>query len=239
VPRPRVPDRRGRILTAARELILASGWAHVTVADVAARAGIGKGAVYLEFSGKPAILEAVLVRAARGLTAAVHARVLDAPGLVDLPTVYRFGVEALLDDPLMRALYLGDETVLGDHVHAVADDRYVRRMAWLADYVTDLQRAGVLDASAPAGTVVRMLGMFTLGMVHAPGVLGGASAEELSAAVALFADVVGRGLAADTPADPEAARAAQLALLRRLDEQLDLLVRADEPVDPPTHEGAR
>src|SRR5690606_18057957 len=136
-------------------------------------------------------------------------------------------------EPVMRALYLGDETVLGDHVHEVADDRYVRRMAWLADYVDDLQRAGVLDASAPAGTVVRMLGMFTLGMVHAPGVLGGTSATELSAAVGLFADVVGRGLAPDAPADPEAARAAQLALLRRLDEQLDVLGRADEPADRP------
>ncbi|MCP2262857.1 TetR/AcrR family transcriptional regulator [Promicromonospora thailandica] len=223
MPRPRIADRRGRILDAARELVLDRGWADVTVADVAARAGIGKGAVYLEFADKAAILAGVLTRSARALTAEVHARVLGSPGLVDLPAVYRFGVDALLGDPLMRALYLGDEGVLGRHVHDVADDRYLRRMGWLADYVTGLQRAGVLDPDVPAATVVRVLSLFTLGMVHAPGVLGATSAEDLSAAVDLFADLVGRGLAAGGPADPDAARAAQLALLESLDAQLGLL----------------
>ncbi|MFI6423552.1 TetR/AcrR family transcriptional regulator [Promicromonospora sp. NPDC050880] len=223
MPRPRVPDRRGRILTAARDLILATGWADVTVADVAARAGIGKGAVYLEFPDKAAILSAVLTRSTRDLTAEVHARVLAAPGLVDLPAVYRFAVDALLGDPLMRALYLGDEAVLGRHVRDVADDRYTQRMDWLADYVTALQRAGVLDPAVPAGTVVRVLGVFTLGLAHAPGVLGATRAEDLSATVELFAGLVGRGLATDGPVDPEAARAAQLDLLAHLDTQLDLL----------------
>lgn len=223
MPRPLVADRRGRILAAARELILAKGWADVTVADVAARAGIGKGAVYLEFPDKAAILTAVLARSMRQLTAEVHGRVLGAPDLVDLPAVYRFGVEALLGDPLMRALYLGDEAVLGQHVRDVTDDRYLQRLGWLTDYVTGLQRAGVLDPEVPADTIVRVLSVFTLGLAHAPGVLGATRAEDLSATVALFADVVGRGLATGLPTDPEAARAAQLALLDRLDAQLDLL----------------
>lgn len=223
MPRPRVADRRGRILTAARELVLTTGWTHVTVADVAARAGISKGAVYLEFPDKAAILSAVLARSAQQLTTEVHARVLAAPDLVDLPAVYRFGVEALLGDPLMRALYLGDEAVLGQHVHDVRDDRYLRRLDWLTDYVTALQRAGVLDAGVPADTIVRVLSVFTVGLVHAPGVLGTTRAEDLTAAVALFADAVGRRLATGRPADPEAARAAQLDLLARLDTQLGLL----------------
>lgn len=223
MPRPLVADRRGRILAAARELILAKGWADVTVADVAAHAGIGKGAVYLEFPDKAAILAAVLNRTVRQLTAEVHQRVLDAPGLVDLPAVYRFGVDALLSDPLMRALYLGDEAVLGQHVRDTTDDRYLRRLDWLAEFVTGMQRAGVIDREVPAETIVRVLSVFTLGLVHAPGLLGTTRPEDLSATVGLFADVVGRGLATDRPADPEAARAAQLALLGRLDAQLDLL----------------
>ncbi|MGI5190195.1 TetR/AcrR family transcriptional regulator [Promicromonospora sp. CA-289599] len=223
MPRPLVADRRGRILTAARELVLAKGWADVTVADVAAHAGIGKGAVYLEFPDKATILAAVLNRTVRQLTAEVHQRVLDAPDLVDLAAVYRFGVDALLGDPLMRALYLGDEAVLGQHVRDTTDDRYLQRLGWLAEYVSGLQRAGVIDPEVPAETIVRVLSVFTLGLVHAPGVLGTTRAEDLSAAVRLFADVVGRGLATNRPADPEAARAAQLALLGRLDAQLDLL----------------
>jgi len=223
VPRPRVADRRDRVLAAARELILTKGWANVTVADVAARAGIGKGAVYLEFPDKAAILSAVLTRSMWQLTAEVHARVLGAPDLVDLPAVYRFGVDALLGDPLMRALYLGDQAVLGEHVRDVADDRYLQRMGWLTDYVTRLQDAGVVKPSVPAETIVHVLSVFTLGLAHAPGVLGTTTPEDLSAAVGLFADLVGRGLGTARPADPEAARAAQLALLERLDTQLGLL----------------
>jgi AcrR family transcriptional regulator len=225
VPRPLVPDRRARILDAARDLILERGWPRTTVADVAARAGVGKGAVYLELPDKAAILDAVLRRSTRDLTAEVHRRVVEATDLVDLPAVYRFGMEALLGDPLMRALYVGDESLLGDHVREVAGagDRYAARLGWLAEYVARLQGAGVLDPSVPTSTVVRVLGVFSVGLVHAPGTVGATSDDELRDAVALFADLVGRGLATDRPADPEAARAAQLGLLARLDHQLDLL----------------
>ncbi|SKC53454.1 TetR/AcrR family transcriptional regulator [Krasilnikoviella flava] len=225
MPRPLVPDRRARILDAARSLILERGWPRTTVADVAARAGIGKGAVYLELPDKAAILDAVLRRSTRDLTAAVHRRVVEAAGLVDLPAVYRFGMDALLADPLMRALTVGDETLLGDHVRDVAagEGRYAARLAWLAEYVARLQDAGVVDPSVPTEAVVRVLGVFSVGLVHAPGTIGTTSDDELRDAVALFADLVGRGLAADRPADPEAARRAQLGLLARLDHQLDLL----------------
>ncbi|GAB3092955.1 TetR/AcrR family transcriptional regulator [Isoptericola nanjingensis] len=231
MPRPRVPDRRARILDAAHDLILENGWPSTTVAGVAARAGIGKGAVYLELPDKAAILDAVLRRSTRDLTAEVRRRVVGADGPVDLPTVYRFGTEALLADPLMRALYVGDASLLGDHVRDVAGgaggDRYAERFGWLAEYVARLQDAGVVDPAVPTAAVVRVLGIFSVGLVHAPGTLGATSDDALRDAVALFADLVGRGLAADRPADlpadVEAARAAQLGLLARLDHQLDLL----------------
>lgn len=223
MPRPLIPDRRGRVLAAARELILERGWPAVTVADIAARSGIGKGAVYLEFPDKPAILDAVLNRSMRRLTAAVHRRVLDEPGVVDLPTAYRFGIEALLGEPLMRALSLGDREVLGEHVRGVSDDRYPQRMGWLGDYIAGLQEARVIDPAVSVDAVVRVLSLFTLGLLHAPGTLGATTVEELTGAVELFAGLVGRGLTADMPADPEKARAAQLSLIEHLESQLDAL----------------
>ncbi|MGW9478946.1 TetR/AcrR family transcriptional regulator [Saccharomonospora azurea] len=223
MPRPRVPDRRGRILSAARDLMLEKGWPATTVADIAAHAGIGKGAVYLEFPDKAAILAAVLNRSMRQLTADVHRRVREARELVDLSAVYRFGVEALLDEPVMRALYLGDTAVLGEHVGQVVDRRYVERAGWLTDYVRRLQDAGVLDPAVPGDVIVRVLSVFTLGLVHAPGVLGASDPEELTEAVRLFADLVGRGLATESRPDAEEARAAQVELLDRLDHQLALL----------------
>lgn len=223
MPRPLVPDRRGRILDAARELILEQGWPATTVAELAARAGIGKGAVYLEFADKPAIFDAVLRRSMRRLTAEVHARVLESPELVDLPAVYRFGVDALIGDPLMLAMYVGDEAVLGTHLRDVTDERYVARMDWLVEYVGRLQEAGVIDPVVSADTIVRVLGVFTIGLAHAPGLLGDGTPEALRETVGLFADLVGHGLDAGLPVDQDAARAAQLALIGRLGAQLDTL----------------
>ncbi|MGW1741132.1 TetR/AcrR family transcriptional regulator [Nocardia sp. NPDC001965] len=220
MPRPLVPDRRGRILTAAADLILEIGWPRTTVADISERAGIGKGAVYREFADKTAILDAVLGHSMRRMTARVHRQVLDADGVVDLPAVYRFGVEALLAEPLMRALYLGDDAVLGEHIRGVTDQRYALRFGWLADYIERLQRAGVVADTVPSETITRMLGFFTIGLINAPGVLGAASPAEFGDVVTLFAELTGRGLAGDGPVDAAAARRAQLTLLDQLSDQL-------------------
>lgn len=223
MPRPQIPDRRERLLDAARELALEQGWPATTVSGIAERVGIGKGAVYLEFATKPAILDALVNRGMRGLSAEVRRRVLEADGLVDLPAIYRFAVEALLDDRLMRAFYLGDEHVLGDHVRQVGDDRYRQRFDWLGDYLAQLQEAGVVADDVDLPAVVRMLSVFTIGLLHAPGALESITDDQLRSTVGLFADVVGHGLATDGPVDADAARRAQLDLVQRLDTQLDHL----------------
>ena len=223
MPRPRIPERRNRILDAARDLALEKGWRATTVADVAVGAGIGKGAVYLEFPDKPAILAAALARSMRSMTADVHQRVLSAEEVIDLPTIYEFAVDALLGDPLMRAFYVGDESVLGDHVRSVDDDRYSMRFQWLLDYIGRLQSACVIAAETPRETLGQVLSVFTIGLLNSPGTLGPLTDEQLRETVGLFADLVGRSLATDLPADPLAARAAQSDLLKTLDAQLDHL----------------
>src|SRR5699024_1613185 len=162
-------------------------------------------------------------RSMRGLTAHVHQRVLSAEDVIDLPTLYGFAVDALLADPLMRAFSIGDEAVLGDHVRSVEDDRYSARFQWLLDYIGRLQSAGVLTDEVARETLGRVLSVFTIGLLHAPGTLGPLTDEQLRETVGLFADLVGRSLATDLPTDPVAARAAQFDLLATLDTQLDHL----------------
>lgn len=221
MPRPRIPDRRRRILAAARELALTRSWPRTTVADIAELAGVGKGAVYLEFPSRDAILDAVLTAAMRDLTAAVHRRCRAHEGLLDLPAVYRIGIEELLAEPLLRAVQLGDEDVLGAHVHTVDPARYRTRMDWLGQYVAALQDAGVLRKDVDREVLGQVLGTFTLGLLSAPAVLGDLDEQRLRESVALFADLVGRGLETDAEADPVAARAAQQHMLDQLTAQLE------------------
>ena len=221
MPRPRIPNRRHRILAAARELALTRSWPRTTVADIAELAGVGKGAVYLEFPSRDAILDAVLTAAMRDLTAAVHRRCRAHEGLLDLPAVYRIGIEELLAEPLLRAVQLGDEDVLGAHVHTVDPARYRTRMDWLGQYVAALQDAGVLRKDVDREVLGQVLGTFTLGLLSAPAVLGDLDEQRLRESVALFADLVGRGLETDAEADPVAARAAQQHMLDQLTAQLE------------------
>lgn len=221
MPRPRIPDRRHRILAAARELVLTRSWPRTTVADIAELAGVGKGAVYLEFPSRDAILDAVLTAAMRDLTAAGHRRCRAHEGLLDLPAVYRIGIEELLAEPLLRAVQLGDEDVLGAHVHTVDPARYRTRMDWLGQYVAALQDAGVLRKDVDREVLGQVLGTFTLGLLSAPAVLGDLDEQRLRESVALFADLVGRGLETDAEADPVAARAAQQHMLDQLTAQLE------------------
>lgn len=221
MPRPRIPERRERVLDAARTSALEQGWSATTVADVASRAGIGKGAVYLEFENKSAILDALITDGMKALSAAVQRRVLEHVGVVDLPAVYGFAVDALLSDPLMRAFYLDDADVLGGHVRSVSDGRYQQRFDWLGEYITHLQHAGVIDPQVDVRALAQMLSVFTIGLLHAPGTLEATTDDELRQTTALFAQLVGQGLAADRSIDVEAARRAQLTMLDRLATQLE------------------
>ena len=223
MPRHRIPERRERLLVAARELALEQGWPATTVSDIANRVGIGKGAVYLEFANKAAILDALINHGMRALGAKVRCRVLEVDGAVGLSAIYRFSVEALLADPLMRAFFLGDEDVLGAHARSVADGRYRQRFDWLGQYLSHLQQAGLIAGHEDLPSVTRMLSVFTIGLLHAPGTLGTTSDEELRSSVGLFAGIVERGLATEVPGDAVAAREAQLAMIERLEAQLDQL----------------
>lgn len=59
--RPSVPSRRADILKAAREAFSARGFAATRMEDIAARAGISKAALYLQFDSKQALFEAAVI----------------------------------------------------------------------------------------------------------------------------------------------------------------------------------
>ncbi|HCQ66828.1 MAG TPA: TetR/AcrR family transcriptional regulator [Rhodobacteraceae bacterium] len=61
--RRRAEDRPDELLDAALTLFVAQGYAHTSVAQIATAAGVSKGAVYLYFPSKQAILEGLVKRA--------------------------------------------------------------------------------------------------------------------------------------------------------------------------------
>ena len=61
MPRPAVPTRRADILLAARDVFNVRGYAGTRMDDIARAAGISKAALYLQFDGKEALFQALVI----------------------------------------------------------------------------------------------------------------------------------------------------------------------------------
>jgi AcrR family transcriptional regulator len=180
MPRPLVANRRERILDVAENLVLARGFDAMSVAAIAEGAGIGKGAVYLEFPGKSDILDALLQRGTARLRQRVLNDVGDRPRLAD---AYRASARALLDDALMTAAFLDDRGVLGSHVSEVEDGRYRTRHLGVVDWLCDLQGRGQLDEQVDAEALALALSSATIGLLSAARLLGPLSPAQLEGAI--------------------------------------------------------
>ncbi|HEX3794315.1 MAG TPA: helix-turn-helix domain-containing protein [Acidimicrobiales bacterium] len=69
VDRPAASDTMSRILTAAEQCMARFGTTRVSMADVAAQAGLSRGAIYLHFADRKALVDAVLTRTAHRFVA--------------------------------------------------------------------------------------------------------------------------------------------------------------------------
>ena len=78
--RRRAEARPDEVLDAALDLFIAHGFAATRVEDIAARAGLSKGAVYLYFDSKEAILEALVRRSIVPVAKNAAAMARNAPG---------------------------------------------------------------------------------------------------------------------------------------------------------------
>jgi AcrR family transcriptional regulator len=106
-------ERLDRMLDAASELLVRWGYRRVTIEDVADRAGVGKGTVYLHFPNKEALFLTVLLRGYRAIIDGVIARLRADPGEVLPARMMRSLFLALRADPVARPIYFGDTELLG------------------------------------------------------------------------------------------------------------------------------
>ncbi|MEO3758368.1 helix-turn-helix domain-containing protein [Mycobacterium sp. B14F4] len=112
-----------RVLTAANDLLLGRGARGFTVADVAARAHVGKGTVYLYWPTKEDLLIGLV---GRGFLRVLHDLILNFESDPDLVRPSRFCptmLQVAIGHPLIAALQRHDDDLLGvlaDHPRSVA-----------------------------------------------------------------------------------------------------------------------
>lgn len=139
--------REDRILDAAGELLVRFGYKRITVEDIANRADVGKGTVYLHWKTKDELLAELLLREVAEVTGELVASMQADPAGVLLHRMTAASFLAIMQRPLARALYTRDLDTLGKLATTDAAGLATRRQradGYFDDYLDLLRTHGLL-----------------------------------------------------------------------------------------------
>ncbi len=218
--------RADRILDAAEELMVAWGHRKITIEDVARRAKIGKGTVYLHFSTKEALLLTVVMRAQLGVLRQILDSMRASPENVRPSEVARALYLFHLDSPTIRALFANGTESLGNlsrDAAALVGDTVRERQRALRTYWDILREHGLLNGDRSPDEQLYAYNSLVMGHLVTPPVLEsqGMRVPDHGTRAELMARSIRLLLEQDSsPEDTRRARDRALALFSALDERL-------------------
>jgi AcrR family transcriptional regulator len=113
----RYRERAERILDVAAELVLRWGYKRVTIEEIAKRADIGKGTVYLHWRTREALFMAILLRDSIDLIDELIQATWQDPAEILPHRQARRTFVGVMRRPLLRALFSRDMELLGELAH--------------------------------------------------------------------------------------------------------------------------
>ncbi|WP_188192327.1 TetR/AcrR family transcriptional regulator [Nonomuraea sp. SYSU D8015] len=139
--------RADRILDAAKDLLLRWGYRRVTIDDIAKRAGVGKGTIYLHWRTREQLFFAVGAREAVAMLEAVVTAMRADPGEIALHRyMRRFFLEAMRR-PVLRAIFTRDAETLDKFLSSPARKPLEgAKLLASREYLGVLARHGLLRA---------------------------------------------------------------------------------------------
>jgi len=169
VQKSRDPARRQRILEAARKHFTAYGFKGTNLDAVAAEAGCAKGALYLEFADKEALLREVV----EGAFAAIRARYADEVLAIESPLerlvgTLRFAYRQLAADPMFGKLLREDPDLraLGYAADPQNTEAARAQIAMLRGWVDEGIARGEIRADVDRDAIPIVLGVLRFAPQH-------------------------------------------------------------------------
>lgn len=137
-------ERATRILDVAADLLLRHGYRRVTMDDVAAGVGIGKGTVYLHWKTREQLFGAVFAREVLSAMDELRHALRQDPEACLLHRFARIYFLAIANRPLLRGFLLADPHLLGKLSSSPDTARDDRHSAMARDYLGLLAEHGLL-----------------------------------------------------------------------------------------------
>ena len=171
MPRKRNTARKGRLLEAGIAVFADKGVSEATVEDIAAAAGVAKGAFYLDFASKDDFVAALRAQWVADFASRQRAAMEQRPPgdwLGRLDAWVAAGMEAYhssheFHDILFR--HDAAAVAAGEHARAAWDDSGV--VADLAQFLADGTEAGVFTVADAKTTALLLYGMYAWAADHA------------------------------------------------------------------------
>ncbi|MGZ6037671.1 MAG: TetR/AcrR family transcriptional regulator [Phenylobacterium sp.] len=167
--RRRKADRPGEIVQAAMEVFADRGFAAARLEEIARRAGVSKGALYLYFETKEEIFRAVVDQAIAPNMQAVRALVAAHPGpLPDLLRLLagRIGVlvETLSVGGVIK-MVIGEARNFPELARVWHDDLVAHILAALTDAIAAAQRRGEVRPGDPRGYALQIISPMLIALI--------------------------------------------------------------------------
>ncbi|MDQ6660494.1 MAG: TetR/AcrR family transcriptional regulator [Chloroflexota bacterium] len=217
-------ERAERILDAAAELITRWGYHKTTIDDIAKKAGVAKGTIYLHWKTREDLFQALMDREEVLLTADIKQRMAGDPEAGTLHGMMRNAMLATMKRPLMKAVFLSDTEVLGQWAQReAASDVYTQRMAEYLKYFELLRGRGLVRTDISAQKQAYMLSSIAMGFL----VTGPLMPEELTLsdeeAAEMIAEIVRRTFEPHGPTSSQESAEISQAFTHYLDRLADII----------------
>lgn len=158
-------EREQRILDAAFDLITHYGYDKTPVSEIADKAGVSKGTIYLHFESKTALFETLLKREMANYAEDWMRRVQEDPQGGSMGSVYRHVLAAINANPFMRAVFNQDRRVLGKYLKE-ADQVFNLQQAIdaRADFIRQMQAVHAVRSDVDPYTTAYLMSVFLNGI---------------------------------------------------------------------------
>lgn len=203
---PQNKERANRILDAAGKLIVHYGFDKTTVDDIAREAGISKGAIYLHWSSKDKLFEALIWHEAWAYLKDILAAVDADPQGGTLTALLKHSILCITRRPLMRALYNRDRRIMGDFLKRRDPTLGAKRYLLNKEYIQAMQQIGLVRADILPDVLAFIFSCFSAGLLALGDSVGDEPAPPFESVFEGLTAILGPALTPEGVEDTEAGK---------------------------------
>ena len=217
-------ERAERILEAAAELITRWGYSKTTIDDIAKKAGVAKGTIYLHWKTREDLFQALMEREDLLLVEDIKRRMVGDPEAGTLHGMMKYSMLAILKRPLIKAVILNDTDLLGQWSRReAATEAYAQRLAAYLNYFEFLRDRGLVRTDIPFKEQSYMLSTIAMGYLVTEPLMPADFVFTDEEAVEMLAETVKRTFEPRGPSSSQEVEELSSAFTHYLDRLTDII----------------